>query len=129
MKKLVFLTVFLPFIYSAFCQHIEIRSEQISDQQGLYDHWIKCLLQDIKGFIWIGGENGLYRFDGYNFVCYKDPPGCKNCPRFYPVYDIVEDNYNMLWTISSSGIYLCWPIGSEALASPAALFTLMNTSI
>ena len=115
MKKLVFFTVFLLFNYSAFCQHIEIRSEQISDQQGLYDHWIKCILQDIKGFIWIGGENGLYRFDGYNFVCYKDPPGCKSCPHFYPVYDIVEDNHNMLWTISSSGIYLFNPEKEKSL--------------
>jgi signal transduction histidine kinase/ligand-binding sensor domain-containing protein len=115
MKKLVLLSVFLSLICTAWCQYPEIHFERISDQQGLYDHWIKCLLQDSRGFIWIGGENGLYRFDGYNFICYKEPPACKNCPRFYPVYDVVEDNYNMLWTISSSGINLYSPEKEKSL--------------
>ena len=73
------------------------------------DRSIGCLLQDSKGFIWFGGEHGLYRFDGYDLVYYKDPPGCKNCPPFYPVYDMVEDNQGMLWTISYKGIILYDP--------------------
>ncbi len=104
MKKLVFLALFLPFIYKVFVSILKLILTRISDQQGLYDQWIKCLLQDRKGFIWIGGENGLYRYDGYNIVTYKDPPGCKNCPPFYPVYDMVEDGLGLLWTISYKGI-------------------------
>ena len=107
MKKLLFLTLFLPFVYTAFCQYPEIHFERIPDLQN--DHCIKCLLQDHKGFMWFGGENGLYRYDGYNVSYYKDPPGCKNCPPFYPVYDIVEDDHGMLWTISFKGITLYDP--------------------
>jgi signal transduction histidine kinase/ligand-binding sensor domain-containing protein len=106
MKKLVLLTVFLPFIYTSFSQYPEIHYERIFNQPGLNDNGIGCLLQDSKGFIWFGGENGLYRFDGYNIVYYKDPPGCKNCPPFAPAYDVVEDNHGMLWTISYKGIIL-----------------------
>jgi signal transduction histidine kinase/DNA-binding response OmpR family regulator/ligand-binding sensor domain-containing protein len=109
MKKLVFLNLFLSFILSAFCQYPETHFERISDQQGLYDHWIKCILQDRKGFLWIGGENGLYRYDGYTIMNYKDPPGCKNCSHFYPVYGIREDSHGMLWTISFNGITLYDP--------------------
>jgi signal transduction histidine kinase/ligand-binding sensor domain-containing protein/DNA-binding response OmpR family regulator len=109
MRRLVLHTVFLLFIFPTFCQYPEINYERILDQQGLNDRYIKCLLQDRRGFIWIGGENGLYRFDGYDFVYYKDPPGCKNCPHFYPVYDIVEGNQGMLWTISYNGITLYCP--------------------
>ncbi len=109
MKKLVVLNIALLFIASAFSQYSEIRSDRISDQQGLYDLWIKCLLQDRKGFIWIGGENGLYRYDGYNILNFKDPPGCKECPHFYPVYDLVEDSLGMLWTISYKGIIVFDP--------------------
>ncbi len=109
MKKFVLLTVFLPFIFTALCQYPEIQYERFSDQKGLNDNNIKCLLQDSRGFMWVGGENGLYRYDGYNFVCYKDPPDCKNCPHFYPVHDIVEDNQGMLWTISPKGIVLFNP--------------------
>jgi signal transduction histidine kinase/ligand-binding sensor domain-containing protein len=115
MKKLVNLLLLLRFMNMAFCQYPEIHTVQISDQQGLYDHWIKCLLQDSRGFIWIGGENGLYRYDGYNFICHRNPPGCKECPRFYPVYDVVEDNHKMLWTISSSGIILYNPENERSM--------------
>ncbi len=106
MKKLVLLFVFLLFICSSYSQYPEIHYERIFNQPGLNDNGIGCLLQDCKGFIWFGGENGLYRFDGYNIVYYKDPPGCKICPPFAPVYDVVEDNHGMLWTISSKGIIL-----------------------
>ena len=100
MKKLVLLMVFLLFICTSFSQYPEIHYERIFNQPGLNDRSIGCLLQDSRGFIWFGGEHGLYRFDGYDLVYYKDPPGCKNCPPFYPVYDVVEDNQGMLWTIS-----------------------------
>ena len=109
MKKLALLAIFLPLIYTVFCQYPEIHFDQIADQMGLHDLWIKCLLQDNRGFIWIGGENGLYRYDGYNIINYKDPPGCKNCPHFYPVYDVVQDNVGMLWIISFNGVMVYDP--------------------
>jgi ligand-binding sensor domain-containing protein len=109
MKKFVFFILFISFVCTAFCQYPEIHYERISDQQGLNEHWIECLLQDSMGFVWIGGENGLSRYDGYNFVYYRDPPGCKNCPHFYPVCDVVEDNEGILWTISPKGITLYDP--------------------
>lgn len=109
MKNLLLLILFQLLFVTAYCQYPEIHYERISDQQGLHDHKIECILEDRRGFIWLGGENGLYRFDGYDFVYFKDPPGCKNCPHFYPVYDIVEDNLGMLWTISYGGITLYDP--------------------
>ena len=109
MKKLALLIVYLPFICTSFCQYPEIHYERIFNQPGMNDNGIGCLLQDSKGFIWFGGENGLYRYDGYNIVYYRDPPGCKNCPLFAPVYDVVEDNHGMLWTISNKGIILYDP--------------------
>lgn len=30
-----------------------------------------CVAQDKYGFIWVGTECGLNRFDGYHFVSYK----------------------------------------------------------
>jgi signal transduction histidine kinase/DNA-binding response OmpR family regulator/ligand-binding sensor domain-containing protein len=109
MRKLLVVGICLSLFYKAFSQSPERYFERISDQQGLHDLWINCLLQDKKGFIWIGGENGLYRFDGYNLVYIKDPPGCRNCPHFYPVYDMVEDDNGLLWTISYRGITIYDP--------------------
>jgi ligand-binding sensor domain-containing protein len=37
-------------------------------ENGLPTNLIKCLIQDKKGFIWIGTPNGLVRFDGRTFL-------------------------------------------------------------
>ena len=39
---------------------------------GLDTDVIKCITQDSLGFIWIGSDDGLYRFDGVNFERYAD---------------------------------------------------------
>jgi len=36
-------------------------------QEGLLNQVINCLLQDRKGFLWAGTQNGLYRYDGARF--------------------------------------------------------------
>lgn len=39
---------------------------------------ITQILQDKKGFLWLSSWNGLYRFDGYDFVSFKAKPGDGN---------------------------------------------------
>ena len=50
-------------------QHYLFR--QYSQPQGLKNLAIHCLLQDKAGFIWVGTDNGLYRFDGRSFTPYS----------------------------------------------------------
>ena len=33
-----------------------------------------CILQDINGFIWIGSQEGLIRYDGYDLKKYRNIP-------------------------------------------------------
>ncbi|WP_291857304.1 hybrid sensor histidine kinase/response regulator transcription factor [Marinilabilia sp.] len=39
--------------------------------QGLSQSSVYCMLQDNKGFIWIGTKDGLNRYDGYEFLTFK----------------------------------------------------------
>lgn len=39
---------------------------------------ITQILQDKKGLLWLSSWNGLYRFDGYDFVSFKAKPGDGN---------------------------------------------------
>lgn len=41
--------------------------ENISDTESIPEGVITALAQDVQGFIWIGTQNGLLRFDGYRF--------------------------------------------------------------
>lgn len=67
---------------------------------------ISAILQDQKGYIWIGTDNGLSRFDGIQFTFYQ-----KNNP-LYPnfhasaIYTICETNTNELWIGTEDGVYI-----------------------
>ncbi len=34
----------------------------------------RAILQDLRGFIWIGTQDGLNRYDGYEFMVYRHDP-------------------------------------------------------
>ncbi|MGE4072652.1 MAG: two-component regulator propeller domain-containing protein [Lysobacterales bacterium] len=48
--------------------------ETIGDADSIPDNNVTALVQDRRGFIWIGTPNGLIRFDGYRFVRYARDP-------------------------------------------------------
>src|SRR5664280_38982 len=109
MKKLLFLTFAFLVIQDSYTQRPEIQFDRISVQQGLQDHSINSIMQDRNGLIWIGSNNGIYKYDGYDFSFFKDLPGCKNCPPFKSVYKIQEDALGFLWIISDAGITIFDP--------------------
>ena len=49
-------------------QHL--RFDRISTMEGLSQATVICILQDNQGFMWFGTEDGLNRYDGYNFEVY-----------------------------------------------------------
>lgn len=51
-----------------------LRFERISLEQGLSQSTVFCILQDSQGFMWFGTEDGLNKYDGYNFTIYKNNP-------------------------------------------------------
>jgi ligand-binding sensor domain-containing protein len=46
---------------------------QITSEEGLPSQTIYSAVQDKKGFIWIGTDAGLYRYDGIRYYEYKHP--------------------------------------------------------
>ena len=65
--------ILLSFFWSfSFAQHLEtIRFSRVSIKDGLSQSTVNCLIQDRQGYIWIGTQDGLNRFDGYEFKVFK----------------------------------------------------------
>ena len=50
---------------------VEFFARNLNSTNGLPEDNVRYLLQDERGFIWMGTPNGLYRYDGYFFNTYK----------------------------------------------------------
>lgn len=48
----------------------QIMFRQITTSDGLTNNNINCLYRDSRGFLWIGTNSGLNRYDSYNFQQY-----------------------------------------------------------
>jgi len=79
-------------------------SETLTINEGLSQNTVSSIMQDKKGFIWIGTNDGLNRYDGYEFKIYKNDLHNINSLSGNSVTCIVEDNQNILWVGTSSGL-------------------------
>ncbi len=51
--------------------HASVPFERLSLEQGLSQSHVNCILQDRHGFLWLGTQDGLNRYDGYRFQVFK----------------------------------------------------------
>jgi signal transduction histidine kinase/ligand-binding sensor domain-containing protein len=82
-------------------QHL--RFEHISLEQGLSQSTVFCMLQDSQGFMWFGTEDGLNKYDGYNFTIYKPEPEDPNSLAVRWIQTLFEDDSGMLWIGTNKG--------------------------
>ena len=80
-----------------------IRFEHISLEQGLSQSVINIIFQDSKGFLWIGTEDGLNRYDGYSFKVYKPEEENETSLSNRWITSIVEDNDGYIWIGTRQG--------------------------
>ncbi|CAM2070024.1 Response regulator [Sulfidibacter corallicola] len=73
------------------------------DQAGLSQNSALSLHQDRKGYIWIGTQDGLNRFDGYTFRTFKNVPGDPHSLSDDWVWVIDEDRNGTMWVGTHSG--------------------------
>jgi len=74
-----------------------MRFERISIDKGLSQNIVECILQDSRGFMWFGTEDGLNRFNGYNFKIYYEDANNANSLGHDNILSIIEDRYGVFW--------------------------------
>lgn len=71
-------TSFLFFLFGLFFQSLtaqnrhNLKFEHFGLEEGLSQVTARCLLEDQDGFIWVGTQDGLNRFDGYSFKVFRN---------------------------------------------------------
>lgn len=104
MKRLAGILIFTLFLLTQLhAQHLYFSTFSI--EQGLSQSVVNCILQDSKGFIWLGTQNGLDRYDGKNFELYRfDPEDTTSITNNW-IYAISEDHESNLWIGTKGGLH------------------------
>ena len=80
-----------------------IRVDRISTQQGLSQGTIQAFAQDGQGFMWVATQEGLNRFDGYEFTTFQNDPDDPRSLSHSWVRTLLVDSKNRLWVGSDRG--------------------------
>ena len=81
-----------------------LRFEHLGMEDGLSNDNAVAILQDRKGYIWIGTWDGLNKYDGYTFTKYRFDPTDSNSLSQNLVYTIWEDKQGFIWIGTFEGL-------------------------
>ncbi len=89
-------------------QTVALQSEQykfrhITLDDGLSQVSVRAMLQDRLGFWWLATENGLNRYDGYEFRVFQHDPDDSSSLSSSYIYTMVEAR-GFLWILTRQGL-------------------------
>jgi ligand-binding sensor domain-containing protein/signal transduction histidine kinase len=100
---LLVIALFFLFSFDTNGQQKQFRKYSVED--GLSNNTVSSLLQDKKGYIWVGTRDGLNRFDGYNFKKFQLVANDSNSLGGDFVHAIHESNNGDLWVGTDKGLF------------------------
>ncbi|MCL1937381.1 MAG: ATP-binding protein [Candidatus Azobacteroides sp.] len=89
------------------CFPVFLKAEKVqlwTPNEGLSNSHIAQIYQDSQGYVWITTENGLNKFDGYNFTVYSEQPNDSTSLQGNYVYMVLEDSRGIFWVGSMGGL-------------------------
>jgi ligand-binding sensor domain-containing protein/signal transduction histidine kinase/DNA-binding response OmpR family regulator len=100
---LVFLLLFFAPLTQGAVVINNLNFDFYSQENGLSNNQIHCILQDKKGWMWFGTSQGVCRFDGYKFTVFKNDPEDSASLKGNLVRTIFEDRKGQLWIGTENG--------------------------
>lgn len=110
-RSVIFASVFLLALVSkAYSQVSDVSFDQIFLEEGLSQSIVKCILQDHRGFMYFGTEDGLNIYDAYSFKVLRKSEN-PNSLSYNDITALCEDKFGRLWigTFNSGvNLYIPW---------------------
>jgi signal transduction histidine kinase/ligand-binding sensor domain-containing protein len=96
-------TAFLFFYSFSFAQ--EIHFNLVTRPNDDIGSIITGMTQDTQGFLWLSTQNGLYKYDGYQYSSYHNEPFNQNSPAADNIQFVAADKAGYIWLgTSQSGL-------------------------
>jgi ligand-binding sensor domain-containing protein/signal transduction histidine kinase len=81
-----------------------LRFEEITLKNGLSQATVLDILQDDQGFMWFATQDGLNRYDGYDFVVYRHDQDNINSLSENYINNVFQDSQGQLWLTTRNGL-------------------------
>lgn len=104
--KYAFLFVAFLFVHFAVAQTIFFNN--IAQEQGLRNGNVRAVLKDYQGFVWIGTEDGLHRFEGTSMKIYSKVEGDSTSLGGNFILCLFQDSRHNLWVGTLDGGLNCY---------------------
>ena len=101
---LCLLELVCPFAFSQAPSNFQFKKYQVNE--GLSENSVNCIMQDRKGFLWLGTKDGLNKFDGVNFTVYRSQFGKENSIGNNYIRSIVEKDDSIIYVGTDDGLYI-----------------------
>ncbi|MDX2046888.1 MAG: two-component regulator propeller domain-containing protein [Chitinophagaceae bacterium] len=93
----------IAFLMLADMLSAQLYFDHVTTASGLSHNKVNCLLEDNRGFIWIGTEDGLNRYDGERFVRFNHEPGNPSSLSGNIIRALHEDPEGIIWIATADG--------------------------
>ncbi|MFA7287893.1 MAG: two-component regulator propeller domain-containing protein [Melioribacteraceae bacterium] len=103
-EQILFFLLFIPYLLQGNAGGSEFLVRQIRLEEGLSQSTILSIIQDRKGFLWIGTANGLNRYDGYSFKIFSHDPMDSNSISDNGILSLFESKDGSLWIGTIEGV-------------------------
>ena len=104
MIRLLFLTFYIIGFSSLLAQQEDVKFGRITTKDGLSHNVVTSVIQDGRGFMWFATQDGLNRYDGYNFIRYKPNPFDSVSLTNNRITALVYDPRGLIWVGTSAGL-------------------------
>lgn len=104
MPRLVNILVWL-FLFPLLLGAQSVSFNQLFTDQGLPENTGHTIIEDQQGYIWIGTQNGLVRYDGYEFKTFKYQAKDTNSLRSNRIESLFEDREGNIWVNTKEGVH------------------------
>ena len=102
MLLLIILLITTNIVYVSAYNNINFKN--ITSEDGLSQGTVETIIQDDQGYIWLGTNDGLCRYNGYEFKIYKHDEELENSITNNYIVDIKQDNSGNIWVGTANGL-------------------------
>src|ERR1039458_4862733 len=100
-RFILYLILYTLYHIPSFSQ--DVKFTRIGSEQGLSQASVNCILQDKKGYLWFGTQDGLNKYDGYGMVVYKHDASDTNSLSDNWIECLYEDSKGIIWVGTHDG--------------------------